>query len=186
MKKTCFFVILLCLCLTSSCNSKSEYVERGLENFGPNDSECGLCSYLIPENLIQQYAYVDGNYYNEWGTYRIIGGWEKVLVYIQYDINTYSEAKKYVMDNLFLSESHVAEYNDYYFFINETPSKTDPNLSPEKFPYDFLRFAYNDNNNTLVFIGFCVSMELYEEVDAVADDWPAFLEKYYGEWYSFS
>ena len=61
-------------------------------------------------------------------------------------------------------------------------------LNSENYPYNFLSFSYNDSLNTLVFFGMYVGHgdSLRAEIDAVADDWPAFLEKYYGEWYSFS
>ena len=177
MKKVYLAIVILCVFLTSCV--KSYDAERGIENFKRTDADLGLCWNLIPENFIEQYPYVEGNYFIDNGVYKVVGGWEKVLLYIQYDSDTYVEAKAYAMEHLNLLDDSVIEYNSYFFYQNQSNECN-------RYPYDFNQFVFNDEKHTLVFIGFCVSVELHDEVDAVADDWPAFLEKYYGEWYSFS
>ena len=107
---------------------------------------------------------------------------ERVLVYIKYDDDTYENAKKYAMENLILSDAPVEEYNGYVFYDNFTNDGNE-----FKFPYMFNRLAYNDSNNTLIFLGlYCVHYDddylfrLYEY------EWADLLEVMYEEWYSFS
>jgi hypothetical protein len=162
----------------------------GLENFSATTVGSGTRSNIIPENFIENYDYEDGNYYfSEQGYIDQKKHIEKTLIYIQYDSETYLEAKAHSLENLILAEESIGEYNGYQFFINKTSVKSGLTyLDGKHFPKKFLSFAYNDEANTLVFIGFYV---VYPEVEAdvaelVADNWGAFLEKYYGEWYSFS
>ena len=107
--------------------------------------------------------------------------YDKSLLYLKYDSETYSEAKAYTLEQLKLSEQIVDIYNNYYFFENLTSRST---CLKDNFPYSFVRFAYNDTNNTLVFIGFYSGSG--EKAKITADDWGGFLEEYYGDWYDFS
>ena len=185
MKKIAIVLLFVCLFLTS-CGFQHE--ERGLENFDKIDSDVSLCQNLIPDDFISLYNYIDGDYYFSTSEkapfYKVC---DKALIYLAYDEITYELAKKYAMDHLNLSESSVEIYNEYYFYDNHTPEKNGrTHLSNENYPYAIIRFAYNDSNHTLIFIGFTVSVELYDEVDEIADDWGAFLDRYYGDWYDFS
>ena len=176
-----FLILLLCCMLLSSCAKSFRNFQSGLENFHPANSEVGVCDCLIPSEMISSFQYLNGNYYKEEtasGFYRNIC--ERALVYFEYDDTTYNDAKSYATENLILNENVFTEYNGYVFFINETYQHD------TGYPRKFKVYGYNDEKNTLVFLGFYVSVELYEEVDELSADWPAFLEKYYGEWYSFS
>ena len=183
MKKV-FLMIMLTALL---CSCSYHYTDRGLENFSVNDSSVGLCRGLLPDDFMDEFSYANGDYFYSANEESAISFCEeKVLIYLQYDNIVYQNAKKHAMDNLMLSES-VAIYNGYFFYNNDTPASLgNDHLDSKNYPYEFVRFAYNDNNNTLIFMGFSVTADLQSEVDEVADDWGAFLEKYYGEWYSFS
>ena len=189
MKKIVLLMLLVCCLTMSSCANFYYPDERGLESFSPNQSEFDLCHRLIPDQFIDKFDYIDGNYYNAVdSTFFTVGYREKTLVYLQYAEQNYYDAKLYAIQDLILSEEPIEEYNGYTFFLNKSLLKEfdSHHLDGSNYPHKFIMFAYNDEKMTLVFFGFYVSMELYNEVDAVADDWPAFLEKYYGEWYSFS
>ena len=180
MKKHLLILSLCCL-LLSSCAKDFQNFQSGLENFHSANSDHGLCDGLIPDDFIDLFEYMDGTYYKEYtssGLFRDVC--ERSLVYFEYDDITYNNAKSYAIENLILDEKQFAEYGGYSFFTNKTREHD------TGYPRNFKVYGYNDENNTLVFLGFYVSVELYEEVDALANDWPAFLEKYYGEWYSFS
>ena len=179
MKKVIAIILIICFtCLfLSSCGSN--YVIQGLENFSVNTSSVGLCDGLIPDNFIEMFTYKDGNYFLSMS--EKMPGFEvceRAFMYLQYDDDVYLMAKQYAMENLALSDDMAVQHNDYIFYDNDVDSN--------KFPYSFKRFAYNDSNNTLIFIGFDVSMELYSDVDEAIGDWGGFLEKYYGEFYTFS
>ena len=176
-----FLILLLCCMLLSSCAKSFRNFQSGLENFHPANSDHGLCNGLMPDDFIDSFEYLDGNYYKEYnssGLFRNVC--ERSLVYFEYDDTVYNDAKSYVTENLILGETTFATHGGYSFFINKTREYD------TGYPRNFNMYGYNDEKNTLVFLGFYVSVELYEEVDELSADWPAFLEKYYGEWYSFS
>ena len=176
MKKIIIFILFVCL-FFNSCGYHHEV--QGLENFDVNESDVELCQGLIPDNFIETFTYKDGNYFfstSEKAPAFVVC--ERVFLYLQYDDDIYLKAKQYAMEELALSDDMVVQYNNYMFYDN--------NVNSNRFPYRFKRFAYNDSNNTLIFIGFDVSVELYSEVDEAINDWGIFLEKYYGEFYTFS
>ena len=204
--KTFISVIMIFTCFLTlqSCNSNMMGVnnskEIGLEDFNADKSDFEVTYYVLPDhefmvngedpdgNFIKEFDYVKGNYWR-----RVYGGilasnyQENLLIYMQYDVDTYIGAKTYAIENLILSEEPIYEYNGYVFYFNDTATKNKHFLNSNNHPYSFLAFSYNDDLNMLVFFGMYASGKSVEsEIDAVADDWPAFLEKYYGEWYSFS
>ena len=190
MKRIALIILSLIFVLLSSCKPRTFNPEKGLENFSVNDSESSLCCCIMPENFIDNYDYEDGDYYfSSLGFIYKENYIDRVLIYLKYDNKTYLDAKADSTEKLILSDEQIGECNGYKFFLNESPSICACDfLDGKYFPQKFLSFGYNDENNTLVFIGFYV---VYPEVEAdvaelVADDWPAFLEKYYGEWYFFS
>lgn len=207
MKRT-FIFLLLCCIMMSSCQSKDTNElkgERGIENYSEHNqgSSNDITCFLLPDEMfftskkepdgafLNKFAYREGNFF--WlTTGSVLNNTEmdRSLIFLKYEENVYWEAKAYAFDNLILSEEPICEENGYKHFLNKTPSilRDDSlhHLSGKNFPHDFLTFSYNDEQMILVFLGFSVCSKHYGEVESVADDWPAFLEKYYGEWYSFS
>ena len=197
-------IIFSCFFTLQSCNGNLLGVDNnrevGLENFDVNASDFEVTYYVLPDlefmvnddepdgSFIKEFDYVEGNYWR-----RVYGGilapdyQEYLLVYIKYDAENYIDAKTYAIENSIFSEEQIFEYNGYVFYFNDTPTKKDHFLNSNNYPYSFLVFSYNDDLNTLVFFGMYASgKSVKSEIDIVSNDWPAFLEKYYGEWYSFS
>lgn len=180
MKKLLSFLLIVICILTffTSCGY-SNYIE-GIENFSTLDSDVSLCGELIPTDFIEKFEYTDGNYhFSTSEKYPLMYACDRAIIYFQYDPENYPEAKEYALVELKVGENEFAEHNGYHFHMNE--SKFDAT----RFPHMFNCVAYNDANCTLVFIGFGVSVELHEEADIAITDWGAFLEKYFGEFYSF-
>lgn len=180
--KRFIIALLLISALFTSCN---DYSNQGLDNFSINDSSLELTTYLIPENFIEKFEYVDGNYYyDDSSVIPFYAVCERVLIYIQYEEDVYISAKEFAITNLYLSEEITEEYNQYVFYYSTNNESR--NINDDNLPYTFVKFAYNDTKHTLIFMAFDVSVELYDEVDQYLNDWGAFLDKYYGEWYDFS
>ena len=180
MKKVIFIVLLvLVFCISfNSCCCPNTYQISGLKNFHPHNSEFGTSDKIIPENFIDKYNYIHGDYhYIEEGMSIFEHTVDRSIIYLSYNDAVYLDAKQYAMDNLDLSENVVEEYNGYIFYDNYADDFS--------YPHNFKRFAYNDDNNTLIFIGCYISLDLNEEVNEIADNWGTFLDKYYGEYYSF-
>jgi hypothetical protein len=169
----------------TSCTST--YRSDGIENFSKGDSSVSLCQNLIPDDFIDKFEYIEADYH--WFStekFIAIEARETVIMYFRYLDETYEEAKKYVLDNMLLSNDSTEIYGNYNFLDNfGNGNLIEDGIGTFKFPYNFSRVAYNDNNNTLIFMAFAVSVELYDEAELASEDWGAFLKKYYGEWYSF-
>ena len=174
------FLIIICITLNifTSCGY-SNYIE-GIENFSILDSDISLCRQLIPVGFIENFEYINGNYhYSTNEKYPLMYACDRVIIYFQYDPMKYWEAKDYAMTNLTLEDNEFSEYNGYHFYLNKSE------FDSTQFPNMFNCIAYNDTNYTLVFIGFGVSVELFEEASIATTDWATFLEKYFCEYFSF-
>ena len=185
MKKiTCLLLIsaFLCFCL-SSCLSDNDCTTKkmSLEDFSPNISEMSLGQKIIPVDFIDKYNYSDGYFCYDSGYLFSNTSRERLLLFFQYDDTTYQLAKEYAMQNLTLSNDPVEIYNDYHFYDN---------LSDEyyanKYPIMFLRFCYNDTNNTLLFLGLITMGDYAQTANELSDAYEAFLKEFYGDWYDFS
>ena len=186
-KKIFAILLTLPMLFLSSCGIFN-VENHGLENFSVNDESGSLCSYIIPEGFIDMFPYESGDYHYSSECVTLgIAVCDRAILYFNYDDETYLQAKEYAMEHLDLSSETVASYNNYSFYNNDTPANNGvSHLSSEEYPYDFVRFAYNDEKKCLIFLGFSVSMELYDEVDGVSSDWGVFLDKYFSEYYDFS
>ena len=176
MKKFCFTILIIMLCiLLCSC---TPFEKHGINNYHPANSDVEITIFLPEGDFLNMFEYVEGDYrFYRYEKIAFAVEIERAFMYLKYDDEVYPLAKQYVLENNYLSENSVDEYKGYIFY--------DRNYGERYFkPSEFRRFAYNDSNNTLLFIGF------YEGADYanVSDfpDWGAFLEEYYGEWYDFS
>ena len=184
MIRNLFIIFLVaCLLLTActKCGRQHTYRVDGIENFSTADSSMSLCRKLIPEGFIDEFDYIEADYHYRL-TEKSMGykSCETIIMYFEYSDEVYEKAKSYVWENMLLSNKVVASYKNYHFWDNYTNG-----TGGHDFPYRFSRVAYNDERKTLVFIAFDVSVELFSEAALAEEDYGAFLEKYYGEWYSF-
>lgn len=183
MKKItrCVLIItMLCLCL-SACDRDYSTEKRSPKDFSQNASELGVTRALIPEEFVEKFTYTDGYYchYCFSKSFFSSSSSDRALMFLQYDGETYEEAKAYVFANMDLSEESVESYNGYVFF----------DIYTESFginaPYQFKRFAYNESKKTLIFMGH-YSFRYDDILDEYSDNWGAFLNDFYGDWYDFS
>ena len=179
MKKLnqCFWIlVVLCVCLSAcgiSDKLKSDPLERdSLDSFSPMCSDFGIAANIIPENFIENFKYTDGYWCHFiFGKtfFSLFSQSERVLLFFEYDDETYFQAKEYVFENLKLSYSPVEKYNNFVFYDNYTDGES------YCFPYSFVRFAYNDSKNTLIFIGCYMSRDFDDNIDEVTNDWGLYL-----------
>ena len=176
MKKIVVAILTMLVCLSfCSCTS---FEKHGIEKYSPANSDVEITVFLPEDDFLTEYEYIEGDYhFYRYEEILFAPELERTILYLKYDDNTYQDAKKCVMENDYLSDNSVEEYNGYVFYNVDYNDRG-------YHPWEFRRFAYKDANNTLLFIGF------YECADYpnVSDfnDWGAFLEEYYGEWYDFS
>ena len=195
MKKLYAFLILiivfsLCLCSCSNTYYKNKFLEkRNINKFNSNISELGLANHILPDNFFDEFKALDSYFYyfleEDYFTANNFEACDRLLLFFQYDKETYLLAKEFVFEHLKLSGEIVEIYNNYYFYDNITYANDSPHLV-NNYPYAFVRFCYNDTNNTLIFIGFDSYGEFRQTADNLANDWESFLKEFYGEWYDFS
>ena len=178
--KIIFLLIICCVCL-GGCFTSDPLERDDLKDFSPMCSNYGVTRDIIPENFIDNFAYTNGYFcYFCYGKSSLFSISDRALLYFEYDNETYYQAKEYVFENLNLSDSPVEEYNEYVFYDNYTGTL------PINFPYSFMRVAYNDSNNTLIFIGCYMSSDFDQNIDELSNNWEEFLKRYYNNWYDFS
>lgn len=179
MKKIITFMLIISIVLLSFSSCLS-YEFQGLENYRSENSSVGISDHLgnteAMKNFWKDYKYTSGDYFYVYSGDRYFQ--ESDLMYLIYNEETYSLAKKYVLDALGDTLNIRCYYNGYEFY-----EKDNHMLG---FPYHFRMVAFNDSQKIIVFLGFYVNkkydpnLEKSKEVDGFRE----FLETYY-PFYSF-
>lgn len=187
-------IFLISICL-SGCyedlyySSFEDYVERINEHsIGYSVYELDTPSYFLPSStFIEDFEYIEGEYYfYEEDPIRP----EKenpciTLLILRYSANEYSNAKNYMIENIQNYNDIVYEYENYNFYENSNFV----NLKGiRNFPKHFTMACYNDENHTLIFLGFYGSYPGTDEIykNDIENSWISFIDQYYSEYYNFS
>lgn len=182
MKKVVCALLLLSvvMALTSCTMWKVEFI--GFEKVGPHSSSLGLCRNLLPKKddsfkfFLKEFETTDKNAFyfdkNEFSA----GVKELVLVYLKYTNQSYNDAKKFVFDNMTLSEDVFFKSGDYKFYVNEHDIKLDAMN---------LFVAFNDETKTIVSLGSILDGKYKEENDLITTDFNKYLQLF-SEYYDFS
>ena len=203
MKKIiCSIAILLyCFGLTSCYqdlenSSLEDYIIHIDKNdFGYSNSEIDHPAYFLPSNsFLQDYSYLEGNYY--WrendslrGAFTANVNPEISLLCLKYDKAIYQDEKEFMLKEIKPYNDKFYEYNSYVFYENSNFISFKESRS---FPQHFTMACYNDENCTLIFMGLysgtiagpsCLNEKYLEDIDS---NWKAFIEQYYGEYYDFN
>lgn len=103
---------------------------------------------------------------------------EIVLLRLTYEKNTYLLAKSFTLANIPKYENNEYYYNDYIFYQNANFR------TPERFPHWFTMVCYNDELNTLLFMGFYDKSPYVE--NEISANWKSFIDETYGKYYNFN
>ncbi|MBQ5761553.1 MAG: hypothetical protein IIW02_01905 [Clostridia bacterium] len=199
MKKISCLVLVFLFCLTfNSCyvdvekNSLDDYI------LCVNRSKCGFSSAsvddpkrLLPSvSFLQDYEYINGEYFMHDDDPFKEGCVEEIFptksfICLKYSENIYYNAKEFMLEKIKPYNDKFYEYNNYIFYENSNPH-SDNMFS--KFPTKFMMACYNDENHTLIFIGFSYSPSYLDKkyLDDIEKNWISFIDTYYGELYDFS
>ena len=204
MKKVIAIILLLVTLsfLLTGCdeveiNSLDKYKERIADHeFGFSDVEIDQPKYLLPsKTFLEDYPYLEGsfNFYDGgYGMYLFVPKDkykpDRVLIVLKYDENVYLQAKQCVLDNIPVYENKCYTYGNYQFYVNKNfMDKFDYTAPALPLPKWFTMVCYNNENNTICFLGFCVSYQLPEKyINDLENNWTSFIDEYYGEYYDFS
>lgn len=179
MKKirVCFFVVLM-LIITLIHTSCYQYELSGIEKFNENNSSYGISGRMLPSNdFLTLFEYIDGDYryINDMGK----TAKESELLYLTYNKDDYELAKSYAFEHIKCSETNIFTYKEYVFAENITNLADNPE-SPFEFPYIFNMIGYNDNSQTLIFVGFSIFDPTEKDEQLLTfEDMGAFLKEYF-------
>lgn len=160
----------------------------GIENHSEALSSRSLTDQLfMPRDFLSTFTYESGNffYYDRYDIF-MKDPLERSLLYLNYDEETYLQAKEYALQNIFSKEKVTRQYNDFVFVDNYNGEK-DAEYASEQFTTEishwFTSVGYNDQNCCLIFLGFYGSSEEMKVVNGLS--WGEFLEHYFSEYYDF-
>ena len=159
-------------------NSLEDYVEyvnryeMGLSGGDLDDPEV----FLPSANFFTDIEYQSGKYYyfcEDAILFKTVEPKEYVILQLVYSDENYGLAKQIMTYNILAYDDEEFECNGYVFyknanFANKVGSGYD-------FPRKFTMACYNDEKNTLVFIGYCNNLQ--ENIN----DWGVFVEENFAQ-----
>lgn len=193
MKKIIAFILVIIISLAlTGCyndiekNSLEEYIACIKQN------NCGFTStsidapeFFLPSiSFLEEYEYLEGTYFlraddPSRGLFATEGVFPEIaLLALKYEEGTYEKAKQTMLDEIKPHGNDFFQYNDYTFYVNRWSNF---------FPEQFTMACYNDENHTLMFIGFFANCDIEEKYsEDIEGNWESFVDQYYGAYYDFS
>ena len=197
MKKV-LLVLMICMFLLTSCYydlyhcSLNEYIDRiDNEGIGYSSYEIDNPDYFLPsKTFLSDYKYISGEFYfYEEDPIKVSKESPSIsLLILEYDKKTYFEAKDCMISNIPPVDNVYYTYNDYSFYRNKNfIDKFNADLAPD-FPKWFTMAGFNDENNTLCFIGFFDNSSVIDKkyYDDFNSNYQEFIDTYYGKYHNFS
>lgn len=187
MKRKLMIVPLLLafLLLFTAC---TPIEEDGIAAYDQGTCSVGLTANLFPsEDFLENYPYQSSAYHyldtEDW-----IWGYAKVFACLSYSAEAYADAKAYCMENFNLSDGFHYNQNGYCFAEHICYKSKDSSGEwhlESQFPQHFNVFGYHDESCTLFFLGYYNGDPKAEERTLAQNDFGAFLEEVYAEYYDF-
>ncbi len=201
MKKMLLCLLLIVPLVLTGCG-KFEY--SSLEDYkrkiagsgiGYSEVEIDLVEWFLPsQTFLDDYAYTEGQYYYYqeailWSIFHEDESMpDRVILILNYDEETYREAKAVTLENIPVFRDTYYHYNDYHFYVNQ--NFMDRFEADEVYRTEltwFTMVGYNDEAHMLFFLGFCsLGTEMPEEYSTdLENHFTEFIDRYYGEYYDF-
>ena len=184
------FSVLLIFSLTSC--SLDQVNLHGIDKYSREDSTVTTTTYLLPfekrtdrpEIFFNKYQYLAGDYYYFDNGIFVRRFLDRALMYLTYDKETYEEVKSFSLNMYPLSLKNRFTYNGYEFIETLALPKQygylNENNENRQFPYHFNFVSYNDEKNTMVYIGFCLGGATERDKEILSfSDVGAFLKEYF-------
>lgn len=142
-------VLMLCAC--------GSFKVTGIENYRKETCSVGLTAHMFPsDDFLTKFEYESGDYgYCDSGDF----AWGYVTTFCQllYEDGIYTKAKEYCLSKFAVCVTHQYEYEGYLFYETISHEETDMNGTANsacRYPKQFNMFAYCDEKNTLIFLGY--------------------------------
>ena len=133
-------------------------------------SEFETADYNLPKGFLDVCGYTDGKFY--WDVEQYGGVWleklDRTLMWLSFEEEEYKAAKECILVDAIPQNYLEKSYNEYYFIIYG-----------HDFPAWCTMICYNDQKNTLIFMGiYCVPSE-YPDIEYGSTDFGLYLKKFY-------
>lgn len=183
------FLSVFILSITSC--SPMVYEVHGMDEYFngsiPGNSETEMDEFDGVDSLYNGFNCISADYdYKETQTLPFIEVLEVAILVFRYEELDYQNAKQFCFENMqYIGQTPSEAYNGYDFYDYYENRPKEEYYYNDNFPYGFKRVVICDEKNEILLLGVNVSVERYEEIDDDVKDWGTFLEKYFGEYYSF-
>lgn len=152
----------------------------GIENFSPADCSLSLTAHLFPDDgFLQEYTYLEGDY-----SYCYDGGILQsratAIAWVRYAPDVYQKAKEACVQQFSLCKNHCFTVEGYSFAENLCHIQENELGKWEatcQYPSHFNMFAFNDDDCSLLFLGYYCDDESDEITLLAKSDFEAFLIK---------
>lgn len=186
IRSMALILLTISILLLTACTTLEE---EGIDSYNLATCSFGLTRYLFPsEDYLERFPYED-SIYHYLDTGDLAWGYAKAFASLRYDAAVYEDAKSYCMENFNLEESLRFACDDYRFMehICYQSKDAEGNRVPEsRFPMQFNLFGFHDETHTLFFLGYYNGDASSEERALATENFSAFLESAYGEYFRFS
>ena len=161
----------------------------GLPNYDKHTCTVGLTARLFPsDEFLERFQYTEGDYHY-WDSDDWIWGYAKTFAYLRYDPAVYQDAKQYCLEEFAFNSSnlHINTDNGYSFqevYGSVAEYAIDPAVASNcNFPGCFNLFGFNDESNTLYFLGYYNGDPNSGERNMALTQFDEFINKVYGEYF---
>ena len=188
-----FFLIFALMFSFSSC--AFDYEAHGFDDYlyeGNYNSTVEIDWFQYEHfdiaTLVNDYSCVNADYYftctEDFWYYNCL---HRAIYYFEYaEEQEYQAAKAYCTENLpDLGDEITEEYNGFQFYDFFGNRPKDRFYHGDNYPSAFKRFAFSDKEKAIVFLGVYTTDQHADEMAKDVQDWGAFLNKYFFEFYCF-
>ena len=149
-----------------------------IDEYDPMLSSFSVTYYNLPEDFLDTCGYIDGKLY--WDTemdkdyFYLLEKMDRSLMWLSFEQAEYEEAKECILVDAIPQNYLEKNYNEYHFIIYG-----------HDFPAWCTMICYNDQKNTLIFMGiYCIPSE-YPDIEYGSTDFGLYLETFFGDFYDF-
>lgn len=166
-------LLIVCCTLLVAC---TPIEKKGLSEYSPLNSSVEITNLLFPhESFLTVFPYESGDYYY-YSAEDFIWGYETAMAYVTYDKAGYEQAKAFCAENYVLCENHQYSCCDQVFYHVMAIESSDTLDSVCRYPEMFNMYSFDDQNNTLYFLGYWNGNPNDEEQALATQDFPQFIE----------
>ncbi|MBQ8835114.1 MAG: hypothetical protein IJ001_09370 [Oscillospiraceae bacterium] len=159
----------------------------GIENYRPADSTLSLSLYLFPgEDFLDRFVFDEGDYQYHYNG-KLADGYATAFSVLQYSSEQYKASKEYCIQQFASIDDHQYQVGNWTFIEHlcyTSENEEGKYIVACQYPKIFNMYAYNDIDNTLLFLGYYTSDPDDPSTQLALTDFEAFYNTHYGQYYT--